>query len=160
MKHIKAIIALFLSIFGKAVTRTIVDEVVKYAYSEGEKPLTKRQATVNAGKAVRHAYPDPPKVPPFDYDKAGYHDVVLVAFDVLGPNASIVHEWLHNQMPKPGDHAARGDNDETVAVNLDAWWIAEDDSYDSVCDSAVFVPKGDQAAARGVLLRAGFGLGR
>jgi hypothetical protein len=75
-----------------------------------------------------------------------FHDVLLVAFDLSGPNAEDTHRWLMDNMPAPGPG---GDNDE---IYLDAWWVADDDRFDgSDTDSAVFVPKGHQEHARAIL---------
>jgi len=155
-KYIVQFMKFILPILGKAGVRAIVDEAVKFAYADQPKKGYTRFVQKGSGRVA-----DIPtdEVPKFDYDKASYHDVVMVAFDVMGPNASIVHEWLHNQMPKTGDALARGDKDETVVVNLDAWWVANDERYDgSDCDSAVFVPMGKQDEARRLLREHGITL--
>jgi hypothetical protein len=77
-----------------------------------------------------------------------FHDVLMVAFDITGPNAAVVSEWLSNHMP-----AARGY--ETDDINIDAWWIADDIVGDSDCDSAIFVAKGNQVEARRLLRQHG-----
>lgn len=73
-----------------------------------------------------------------------FHDVLMVAFDITGPNAGVVHEWLENHMPRATTYASHD-------INLDSWWIADDNSYDDR-DSAVFVRKGEQTLARQLLL--------
>jgi hypothetical protein len=73
----------------------------------------------------------------------GFADVLMVAFDLSGPNKEATHEWLMNEMPATGEHLGS-------EIDLDAWWIADDDG-DSDCDSAVFVTKGCQATARKLL---------
>ena len=82
--------------------------------------------------------------------KNNFHDVLMVAFDISGPNTQLVHEWLASQMPSAGDHQygyIKGD-----PINIDAWWIANDERFDgSDTDSAVFVSKGNQEAARQLL---------
>lgn len=77
----------------------------------------------------------------------GFHDVLMVAFDISGPNKQATHEWLIDNMPK-----ARGY--EADSIDLDAWWIADDDAFGD-CDSAVFVSKGNQAEARRLLRQHG-----
>lgn len=76
-------------------------------------------------------------------ERGPFHDVVLVAFDLQGPDAQTTHEWLHENLPAPGTGGA---NDE---INLDSWWVANDERFDgSDTDSAVFVPKGKQEQVR------------
>lgn len=78
----------------------------------------------------------------------GFHDVLMVAFDLTGPNALIAQQWLMERLPKP--------NDTDSVVNLDSWWIANDERHDgSDCDSAIFVRKGQQAEARQLLRERG-----
>jgi hypothetical protein len=77
----------------------------------------------------------------------GFHDVLMVAFDLRGSNAKSVHEWLHEQMPKPGIHPGH-----SADIDLDSWWVANDQRFDrSDCDSAVFVTPGCQEEARKLL---------
>lgn len=90
---------------------------------------------------LRHHY----GLPPVETGKA-FHDVLMVAFDITGPNAGLVYEWLESKMP----HADRVYNTPEALINLDSWWIA-DDNADGDLDSAVFVPKGRQEEARQVL---------
>lgn len=78
------------------------------------------------------------------FDK--FHDVLMVAFDITGPNAAIVSEFIENYMPVIGRQTFKGHE-----VNLDSFWIADDNQGMSDCDSAVFVSKGNQAAARELL---------
>lgn len=72
--------------------------------------------------------------------KHGYHDVLLVAFDISAPNPVIAQEFLKTHMPAATDYAPSG-------VSIDSWWIA-DDNADGDCDSAIFVAKGRQGEAR------------
>lgn len=77
------------------------------------------------------------------HEGRGFHDVLMVAFDVSGPDARSTHEWLMEQMPKNG---VAGLDDE---IYLDDWWIANDERFtDDDRDSAVFVSNGHQRAAR------------
>lgn len=92
-----------------------------------------------------------------NYDKVhnnpdGFHDVLLVAFDVRGKTALEVHNWLESQMPYADTFY--GENED---IYVDSWWVANDERFDgSDTASAVFVPKGDQEAAREVLREKGF----
>lgn len=79
----------------------------------------------------------------------GFHDVLMVAFDVSGPNRDVVEDFLITHMPERGRQLFKG-----RLVNLDDFWIADDGS-NSDCDSAVFVLKGNQDSARGLLARHG-----
>lgn len=75
-----------------------------------------------------------------------FHDVLMVAFDLSGPDTENVHQWLMDNMPEAGAH---GDKDE---IYLDSWWIANDERFDwTGTDSAVFVIKGKQEEARNLL---------
>lgn len=78
-----------------------------------------------------------------------FNDVVLVAFHVRGKNAEFVQQSLIDLLPDSPD----GFVDETVDFEMDAWWIADDRIGTGDCDSAVFVHKGEQEAARRLLKR-------
>lgn len=80
-----------------------------------------------------------------------FHDVLLVAFDIFGRDAEDAHKWLMENLPEAGQ--THGDVGE---IFLDSWWVANDERFDrSDTDSAVFVSKGNQAAARKLLREAG-----
>lgn len=115
-------------------------EVVNRSYTERMVPSQRRTINLDA-RAAREA----------EAARNGYHDVIMVAFDLRGPSAKKVHEWLHEQMPY-GD-ASYGPNEE---IHLDSWWVANDLRFDrSDCDSAVFVTPGKQAEARELLRKHG-----
>jgi hypothetical protein len=122
-------------------TRRSLDEMQKYADKDVEASLN----LFPRDMAERDEF-ERQRIQRLKNLKTGYHDVVMVAFDLSGPDAEIVHEWLHQQMPN-------GDSfDEDTSVHLDAWWVANDLRYDgSDCDSAVFVTKDKQAEARALL---------
>lgn len=164
--YLKRFFLFLLPILRKAAVQVLADELTRVAYPETARrrrpyysslthhyhpyaPRSTRYKSLsearierdNARKARRiqgyRGYHMDPK------QTAGFHDVLLVAFDLSGPNAQATHEWLHENLPSPG---TGGDNDE---INLDSWWVANDDRFDgSDADSAVFVPFGKQAQAR------------
>ncbi len=72
-------------------------------------------------------------------------EVFLVAFSVQGmPNREDAEDLLLMHLPRPRGLNAAGAHDNKW---LDSWWLAEDERRDgSDCDSAVFVPKGQQKA--------------
>lgn len=157
---IKRLIAFLLPIVGKAALQTAADVISDAAYPERRR--MPRRTSYNhpprgytdlvdyskkdVGETARlFEFKDSPEASFRDRDR--YHDVIMVAFDITGPNQALVYEWLNNQMP------ATTNIDEEYY--LDAWWIADDDAPGD-CDSAVFVPKGDQEAARAVLRERGF----
>ena len=79
----------------------------------------------------------------------GYHDVVMVAFDITGPNREATYNWLETIMPP-----AKGYEDQ--GIDIDSWWIADDPNENTDCMSAVFVDKGKQNPARQLLRTAGY----
>lgn len=82
--------------------------------------------------------------------RSDFHDVLLVAFDLTGPNAHITQRWLMDNLPSPG---RGGEMDE---IWLDDWWIANDERFTiDGRDSAVFVAKGNQEDARRILRKHG-----
>lgn len=146
---LRRLVRFLLPIFKTAAVQVAADELNKLAYPNPRRSFRytpynrydRRSQRVGPNPFVEKKGTDPQ-----------FHDVLLVAFDLTGPSANLVHEWLHNQMPATGDHMARGEDDETVNVNLDSWWVANDERFDgSDCDSAVFVSKGNQKTARKVL---------
>lgn len=72
--------------------------------------------------------------------------VFLVAFCVQGiASREVAEAVLLTHLPRP-DGCAVNVEDENNGW-LDCWWVAEDDRHDgSDCDSAVFVPKGQQTS--------------
>lgn len=83
--------------------------------------------------------------------QTGFHDVLMVAFDLKGKSAYQVHTWLADQLPTLSEESYDGEH-----VHLDDWWIANDERFNhDDRDSAVFVPKGNQEAARNKLRQYG-----
>jgi len=83
----------------------------------------------------------------------GFHDVIMVAFDLRGRSAKDVHYWLQERMPNGDSDYEDGNRGE---IRLDSWWVANDERFDgSDCDSAVFVSMGKQAEARALLRQHG-----
>lgn len=147
-KHLKRFFLFLLPIVRKAAVQVLADELTRVAYPDRPRrrytPYYDRRPSIrNRGRVVdspnwhraQMGLPEPV-----------FHDVLLVAFDLRGPNAQATHEWLHENLPSPG---TGGDNDE---INLDSWWVANDERFDgSDTDSAVFVPIGHQEEARVLL---------
>lgn len=80
------------------------------------------------------------KSPGFD-PLPGYHDVIMIAFDITGISAYEAHDNLIGLMPDPDD-----------LTWMDSFWVANDERFDgSDQDSAVFVRKGCQEEARKLL---------
>jgi hypothetical protein len=101
--------------------------------------------TPPGGYIDRVAHPD--SNPPFVRDNAGFHDVLMIAFDVSGPDARSAEELLKNYLPDTGDITYK-----SKKFYLDSWWVANDIRFDeSDTDSAVFVHKGMQKEARELL---------
>lgn len=164
LNMIKRFIAFLLPIVRRAAMEAAVDVLTEAAYPARQ---TNRFRSYN--RIPRTSYSQPPRgyTDLVDFAKRDveetsrlfddsdrseqYHDVIMVAFDVTGPNAQTVHEWLHSQMPRTEEHYVPQGK-----INLDSWWVANDERYDrSDCDSAVFVNMGMQKEARGFLKRAG-----
>lgn len=81
------------------------------------------------------------------HEGKAFHDTLMVAFDISGPDARSTHEWLREQMPTAHELSWDGKN-----VYLDDWWIANDERFSlDDRDSAVFVSRGNQAKARALL---------
>ena len=79
-------------------------------------------------------------------------NTILVAFCITGAEREQAERLLHDRLPK-GDAPLTSDDD---GPYLDSWWVAEDTRYDrSDCDSAIFVPKGKQAAVGELLWKDG-----
>lgn len=164
-KYIASFFSFLFPILRSAIVQVAADELDRLAY-----PNRRPRPPFNYTSYNRQRRPEAKRVNnthrPFQHyspvarpqSADQFHDVLLVAFDLTGPNAEVVHEWLHNQMPAVGDHLARGENDGTVTVNLDSWWVANDERFDrSDNDSAVFVHKGSQDIARRMLREEGLG---
>lgn len=160
MKYIKMLFAFLLPILGKAAVQTAADVLTEVAYPDRRR-MTRSEAKAahpsNGENRVRpESYSGHNRVGenPFltsTHEGAGYHDVLMMAFDISGPNVEVVKQFLYNYLPVTGAQIFQGEK-----IYLDACWIADDTAGDSDCDSAVFVPKGDQEAARGVLRERGF----
>lgn len=128
-----------LPILKQSIATVAVEELTKVAY-----PEAKRRNAAPKGYLRYNRMSDAPRS-----SREAFHDVLMVAFDITGPNAALVHEWLSNQMPIPGVEYQHGER-----IGLESWWIADDGAPGDL-DSAVFVPKGDQDAARRILREAG-----
>lgn len=152
MKNLlKALFLFFLPIFKQAAAQAVVTKVSEYAYPPRTRPQynqygirsdfprrapapgTINYARMQAGMPLAPRKVMDPK----------YHDVLMLALDITGPNQALVHAFLEGLMPETGEQ----DN----GVNVDSWWIADDDYPHCDTDSAVFVSKGNQAAARKLL---------
>ena len=152
VKYIKIFIAFITPIIGKALAQTAADEIDRRASRPGSANWHReRQGGRPVWNTEKRQFEYARGVGPTDIFKTGdFHDVLLVAFDITGPNPQVVHEWLHNQMPKPERIYGQG----TVETNvmLDSWWVANDMRFDgSDTDSAIFIPKGKQNLARQIL---------
>lgn len=135
-KYIIALFAFLLPIVRRALIQVAADELTKVAY-----PTRKRTPRTSYAQPPR-GYTDQvtmKKVP----TEARFHDVLMVAFDITGPNRALVSEYLAAFMPPV-------DFEHHTGSNIDSWWIA-DDNFDGDCDSAVFVTKGKQEEARELL---------
>ena len=157
-------LAFFLPILRRSAIEVAADELARMAQPNGRRPKVKPYYPQYASYASYADMAYNMGQRPTSYDRRettykeaseGFHDVLMVAFDVSGDNAEQVHTWLQNQMPECGEHASgyiRGGS----PINLDSWWVANDDRFDgSDCDSAVFVTQGNQEAARVLLREAG-----
>lgn len=161
-KYIMTFLRLFLiPIVRQAALEVAVEELNKLAYPKGTKrrrPLYSTREALDReaqSRMQRYAEEDVRKTSntmntPVSawghHVKHGYHDVLMVAFDVAGLSRGVVEEWLSDRMPTPNT----GSYDSKPDVVLDDWWIADDGSCDGR-NSAVFVTKGKQAEARELL---------
>lgn len=136
-KLIAQIIKMIAEILGTAFLRAAADEFTKKAYGSSYP----RRRPFNVDREISRTRSE--------REATSYHDVLMMAFDITGPNAAIVHEWLFQHMPDVGEQEITLEG-ETFTVNLDSTWIADDDAPGDL-DSAVFVRKGDQAEARRLL---------
>lgn len=149
---LKKFFALLLPILGRTALEVSADEMARRAYPGRApvRPYVPQYARMASGIAGAHAEnPFRGKSTRYRAKKTqGFHDVLMVAFDLRGRSAEDVHRWLHTQMPEDNfTHSSMyGD------VHLDLWWVANDERFDS-CDfeSAVLVSMGNQAEARALL---------
>lgn len=167
-KYITRFFAFLLPIIGKSIIQVAADELHKIAYPKRGRRLTSWEPTnpytaqnrprtmadvdkLERQRLERRRYSE------YEKNRAradevhaafgDFHDVLMVAFDIAGTDAKDVQTWLMDNMPPADKHY--GDNDE---IYLDSWWIANDERFDgSDTDSAVFVKKGKQQAARELL---------
>jgi hypothetical protein len=138
---IKQFFAWLFPIVRIAVIQVAAEELDKLAY-----PDRRRRRPTYTGRTGYRPYYGPTRDVFEKPANEKFHDVLMVAFDLKGPNAQNVHQWLMDQMPETGDHGDFGE------INLDAWWVANDERFDgSDTDSAVFVPKGQQNECRQIL---------
>lgn len=176
---LKSLIAFLLPIIGKAALQTAADTITQVAYPDRplmrRRPgAYSRYTSYNrladyAEKDVEETTRLFKDVPSYEGKGSGqydadapepeltethegnpYHDVLMVAFDISGPNMHLVKQFLYNYMPVTGAQVFQGEK-----IYLDSYWIADDSAGDSDCMSAVFVNKGDQESARGFLRRGG-----
>lgn len=137
IKIFTSFFAWFMPILRKAAVQIIAEEINKLV-----EPHRRRESLRN----VSYFYDHPRARPMHNRYGGEFHDVLLIAFDITAPDALAAHEWLMDNMPAVG---LGGDNDE---INLDSWWIANDERFDrSDTDSAVFVAMGKQEEARALL---------
>lgn len=146
------------TILGIAAAQVAVEELDKYAYpsrrrtgytpySRVRRPRTMAEADAMERRRINRVRREQAA------QGEKFHDVLMVAFDIKGVNKDLVHEWLRDHMPSTGSHMDNVGEE----VYLDSWWIA-DDQADSDCDSAVFVPKGQQNECRQLLAENNFRL--
>lgn len=84
-------------------------------------------------------------IDPNEPASGGYHDVILVAFDISGRSRKHVEEFLTPYFPNPNQHEMLED----AGIGMDSWWFADDTRVEHTdADSAVFVTKGKQDEAR------------
>lgn len=155
---IKQFFLSLLPIVRQAALEIASDTVNQMAYPTGRRRrvgVTRYNRYEGVGNRIRSDYKDDSKLYGVNRDGSGrfgqlstFHDVLLVAFDISGPTRTDVEEFLYKNLPVSGD-AGVG------KVSIDTYWIADDDSRDSDCDSAVFVTKGKQAEARELLIKHG-----
>lgn len=156
-KYIAMIVAFIAPILGKAFLQSAADELARVAYPPTERrryPAYNRRPSSYSGhnrvgenpftSFTQKGTGRKATVPTHELD--AFHDVLMVAFDIRGTDRETVEAFIQNYMPITGRQMFNGKN-----VNLDSFWIADDDSFDSDCDSAVFVSKGNQAKARELL---------
>lgn len=161
---IKKLLAFLLPFLRQATLEIVAESASRLAYPDNRRrgytsynrmaPPTRRQATINVGRAVREA-----NAVTFTQKGSGakmtvnpnerFHDVLMIAFDISGPSQALVEAFLMNYLPGAGTHVYHKNK-----FNLDAYWVADDNSDDD-CDSAVFVAKGKQEEARALLRQHG-----
>lgn len=113
----KRVIAFLLPVLRQTSLEVLSDVVNKAAYPDRHSRPRPRSSYYTSYNRI----PPRPR-------KLSEKDAVLVAFDIVGPHPAIIQEWLHNQLPKPGTHDARGHDDETVQVVLNNWRIVKDNN--------------------------------
>lgn len=154
---IKKFLAFVLPVIGTAATKAIADEVVKYAYKD-EPPYRRNRYYGVSRTNARSQHPSmstftqkgtgrKATIPTDEIFDRKFHDVLMIAFDITGYSPAAVREFLMERMPTPG----KVETAEQGQINLDDWWIADDEVSLDDRDSAVFVSKGNQAAARTLL---------
>lgn len=161
-KYITLFLKFISPILGTAILQAAANELSRLAYphpSTGRRPAQKiapqfiDYSRGGAQRTTQNRFG--PWTDTFKTETERFHDVLMVAFDVSGPNSAIVHEWLLAQMPEVGKHnAGYVKGEDGLVVNLDSFWLANDerpDNWAGDCDSAVFVSKGNQEEARKIL---------
>lgn len=153
LAYIKAFFAFLLPIVRTAAVQAAADELARAAYPERRPSRTSYNRYSRPGyRRLDDRYAA--RIPRIrDYAEkdaeettgSGFHDVLMVAFDISGPSRTVVEAFINNHMPSVEEEHPTG-------VNLDSWWIADDDRLEhGDCDSAVFVKKGCQEEARELL---------
>lgn len=143
-KYIASFFSILFPILRSAIAQVAADELDRLAHS-GRRPKSRynrpRRPEVRRSNDTHRPFQH---YSPIQSSTEGFHDVLMVAFDITGRTAEQVHKWLQAQMPTPDSYP----ND----VSLDSWWVANDERFDrSDNDSAVFVHKGYQEQARHLL---------
>lgn len=158
-KYIKSLVMLFfVPALREAAAQTTVEIVDRVLY--GDTPRRRGYSTHN--KSGYANYNRPRTMEDIDklekeriarvkarralHENEPFHDVLMIAFDITAASPAIAYQWLLEQMPSVTEG---GD------IKLDSYWVADDESVDSDCDSAVFVTKGKQEEARELLRKHG-----
>lgn len=124
-----------------------LSDLVEYATKDVKASASLFSTGPAEGPSVhRISKPRPAPNTPVDdeFFRNAEHDVIVVAFDVFGMNKKEIYKFLSVNMPVAAYYPSSD-------IVLDAWWIADDDDALTDCDSAVFVTKGNQYAARELL---------
>lgn len=110
-KSLKALFLFLLPIFKTALSQAVAEKVLEYAYPEGKGPRGYNQhgvrnphtpGTVNYTRweqGIRRPAPSSRR-----YVEPKFDGVVMIAFDIIGPNQAVVEEWLNSRLPAPGRH--------------------------------------------------------
>lgn len=175
-KYLVTFFKFILPILGKSALAAAADELTRMAYPNRPvaprprnyyDPRTQKYNTYGRVRDARSTF-NPPFNKPLtmaDFDdeplrrqaarrekrlnelgKKPFHDVLMLAMDITGPNSALVYEFIEKLGPETNVIS-------DANVTVDTWWIADDD-YEGAgdgYDSAVFVHRGNQEAARKLL---------